>query len=46
MFLKIVKDIYEQNRYRRKEDIEENKQKARQGKVKTQWRREEKKSKI
>ena len=48
MFLKIVKGIYEQNIYKRKDDIEENKEKQKisQGKVKRQWRREEKKSKI
>ena len=47
MFLKIVKGIYEQNRYKRKDDIEENKEKQKisQGKVKRQWRREEKKAK-
>ena len=45
MCLKIVKGIYEQNRYKRKDDIEENKEKQKisQGKVKRQWRREEKK---
>ena len=36
MFLKIVKDIYEYNIYKRKDDIEENKEKQKisQGKVK------------
>lgn len=52
MFLKIVKGVYEQNRYKRKDDIEENKEKQKisQGKVKRQWKgregkwREEKKN--
>lgn len=50
-FLKIVKGVDEQNRYKRKDDIEENKEKQKisQGKVKRQqkgregkWREEKK----